>query len=298
MTEKLIQKAKQLGMMPSVCNWFQYFAQETWDRIGYVRTRKGLRIWETTVTQNLIFEFHTSKQLYNPIIPNTWGIEILEAVNESSNGNDIELFVQTTDGILFFAVQAKIINHKGFKRAGMVDGNYPNINHIVDGSNQIDLLCDYAARKGGIPLYLLYNFVNNTFKNQKLCKIDFEIEQYGCSISNALNIRTKYFKNGSWIIPTFLNLHPENALPWFTIPCCFLNKSNSEVLEMLDAANVDLAKIKKFNLFEIRNDSDWKAIKPFASNVSRNKEIDGIQSLNFNPRFRVIVSPELSYQKK
>ncbi|MBC7523279.1 MAG: hypothetical protein H7239_02415 [Flavobacterium sp.] len=307
MTEKLIQKAKQLAMIPSVCNWFQYFAQETWDRIGYARTRRGLEIWETTITQNLIFEFHTSKDLYNSLLPRTWGIDILESVNESTNGNDIELFVETTDGILFFAVQAKIINHKGFKRAGMIDGNYPFMNHEVSGNNQIDLLCDYADRKGGVPLYLLYNYVKNNFPSKNLCYINFEIEQYGCSISNAKNIRANNFKGGVWAIPTFLELHPDKALPWFVIPCCFLNKTKAEVLKMLQATDLDKNTIKNYDLYDIQTDREWKSLKPFTdiepdfvekNRLNSEEENDKIEKLRFNPRFRVIISPNLSYQRK
>jgi hypothetical protein len=41
MTPKLIRKAEQLWTNKTECNWFQYFAQETWDRIGYARPRRG-----------------------------------------------------------------------------------------------------------------------------------------------------------------------------------------------------------------------------------------------------------------
>ena len=297
MTTKLTEKMMQLGINKTICDWFQFFAQETWDRIGYARTRKGLKIWETTITQNLIFEFHTSKDLYSPISPNTWGIEILESINESTNGNDIELFVETNDGILFFAVQAKIINHKGFKRNGMIDGNYPNINHTVAGLNQIDLLCSYASNKGGIPIYLLYNFVKNSFENKRQCNIDFEIEQYGCSISNANHIKDNYFKNAIWSIPTFLNLHPNNALPWFVIPCCFQKMSKSDILKLLGETEIDISKIKEYDLYEIRTDKNWKSLEPFKTTEKKTSKTKN-NWIEFNPKYRVVISSELSYKKK
>ena len=68
MTSNFIEKARQLGTNPTECNWFQFFAQETWDRIGFARTRKGLKIFETTITQNLIFEYQASMELYQPIV--------------------------------------------------------------------------------------------------------------------------------------------------------------------------------------------------------------------------------------
>lgn len=306
MTYKLIEKAKELARNPTACNWFQFFAQETWDRIGYVRTRRGLKIWETTVTQNLMFEFHTSKEAYLPMMRATWGIEILESVNESTNGNDIELFVETSGGILFFAIQAKIINHDGFRRGGLVDGNYPYMNHTVGTNNQIDLLCDYASKKGGLPLYLLYNYVNDNYKENMLCGIDYEIEQYGCSIVNASYIKNNYLVGGVWTIPTFKNLHPNIALPWFTIPCCFSNKSKDEVLKMLGFESKSIDGLTNYSLDEIRNDKDWKYMRPFneikkeeiISEDDNKTESNLKDSIEFKPRYRIMVSPKLSVQKE
>lgn len=301
MTNKLIQKARELGMRPTECNWFQYFAQETWDRIGYARTHKGLRIWETTITQNLIFEFHVSKSLYasSPMLPYSWGIDILEAVNERTNGNDIELFVDTADGVLFFAIQAKIINHRGFLRAGMVNGNYPNMNHVVGGQNQIELLCDYASDKGGIPIYLLYNFVKNHFSRKVFCNTSFEIEQYGCSIASANKIKTNYFNGRVWTAPTFNDLHPNNALPWFVIPCCFASKTKEQILEMLGEEIVSSDNITSYNLNEIRSDNNWKVFSPFNEKGTINGDMENnINLAEFNPKYRVIISKELSYRNK
>lgn len=306
MTHKLIDKARQLALNPTACNWFQYFAQETWDRIGYVRTRRGLKIWETTVTQNLMFEFHTSKEAYLPMMRTTWGIEILESINESANGNDIELFVETKGGILFFAVQAKIINHEGFRRGGLIDGNYPYMNHVVATNNQIDLLCDYASRKGGLPLYLLYNYVNDTFDDKTLCNINFEIEQYGCSIVNASYIKTNFLVGGVWTIPTFKNLHPSIALPWFAIPCCFSNKTKEEVLQMLAFKDIPADNLTNYSLNDIRNDKEWKLMRPFNEikkeeilNEDENKiESNKKEFIEFKPKFRVIVSPKLAIEKQ
>ncbi len=305
MTDKLIEKARQLGMNPNVCNWFQYFAQETWDRIGYVRTRRGLKIWETTVTQNLMFEFHTSKALYFPAINLSWGVEILEAVNEKTNGNDIELFVEINGTILFFAVQAKIINHQGFKRVGIADGNYLQMNHVVGTHNQIDLLCSYASAKGGLPLYLLYNFVNNSFEEDSLCNIDFEIEQYGCSIVGASHIRDNYLINGIWTIPTFLDLHPDFALPWFVIPCCFKNKSKKEIIEMLAVEGISEGDLTDYSIDEIRSDKDWRPLHPFSEikedgpiDKQTGKEEITKEAIEFRPKFRVIVSPRISIEKQ
>ncbi len=296
MTPELIEKAKQLGVNPNVCNWFQFFAQETWNRIGYARSRRGHSITETTITQNLIFEFHTSKSLYSSMLPNSWGMEILESVNEIANGNDIELFVETQDGLMFFAIQAKIIYHHTGNNSQLSNGRYRAMNHSNINGNQIELLCNYAAHKGGLPLYLLYNYVNREMESDSKCNIDFGIEQYGCSISNAKKIKEHYFNGERVRTPSFNMLHPDHALPWFVIPCCFASKSKSQILEMLGEEELPADEVRSYTMDEVRYDDSWRNVDPF-SDFKKGKILK-TNTAEFRPRYRIIISQELSQKNK
>src|SRR5690606_29301845 len=131
--------------------------------------------------------------------------------NESTNGNDLEIFLKVNKRYIVFVLQAKMIQH--FK--SLSDGNYTRLNHSNDKGHQIDLLLAYAKKVNGIPLYLLYNWVNNSFKAAYRCDIRFGIQQYGCSIESAETIKSSYFSSGVWSIPKFSDLHPDVALPWF-----------------------------------------------------------------------------------
>ncbi len=300
MTDEFVDKGINLLLNRTTCSWFQFFAQETWDRIGFVRTRRGLKIHETTITQNLLFEYQIAKQLLSPLTRKGWDITMLEAVNESRNGNDIELFVNVNGSLMFFALQAKIINHSGAFGRGIVNGNYRYIPHEVGGRHQIDLLIDYARRKGGLPLYLLYNYVRNTFDEKTLCKVNFGIEQYGCSIVSAPYIKSTFYDGTNWEIPTFNDLHPGIALPWFVIPCCFMNSSQKEILQALGFGNSPEFEVKGYKLAEVMNDKDWKPIKPFNETSKNDEDVQeeeepglyGDKNIEFNPKFRIIVSPQ------
>ncbi|MFT4803699.1 MAG: hypothetical protein ACI9YE_000894 [Psychroserpens sp.] len=273
--------------LQTVCNWFQWCALDTWERIGFARTRKGLKIWETTLTQNLLINFHRSKQLFGYQDADWLNIEVYEAVDEKTNGNDIELFVQTKDGPMFFAVQAKVIYHNTSTHG---NGYYKQMKHLNTKGEQIDLLCDYAKKKKGIPLYLLYNWVNKVFDKKEKCKVHYDISQYGCSIVDALHIRSKYFNAGKWTIPTFLDLHPKPALPWFVIACCFTEMTKKEIKEMLGVAGLDY-ELRDYSIQDIKNDKDWKTFEPFEylfDKVPKPKELK--PKMKFNPKFRIFIS--------
>src|SRR5688572_6394868 len=93
----------QFNLNPNLCNFLQLVAYDTWKRIEFTRTRNGLKIFETTITQNILYEFRIYTDLF-PTIP----IRMFEAINEPMNGNDIELIIQTRHGFIIAPIQAKI----------------------------------------------------------------------------------------------------------------------------------------------------------------------------------------------
>ncbi len=136
---------------------------ETWERIEFTRTRKGLKIYETTITQNLLYLL----KKYSEYSGNKH-IEMFEATNEKTNGNDIEICINTKDGYLLFPTQAKILYKSG---------KYDKINH----GNQIENIVKYAKRTGGIPLHLFYNYDKRHADSE-----------YGCTIIKTKKLLLKF----------------------------------------------------------------------------------------------------------
>jgi hypothetical protein len=132
-------------MQNNIEEFLKRISWSVWDRIGFARTRRGLKIFETTITQNLLFNIMYAHQYLK--LP----IYLFEAHSEATNGNDIEFFIQCGNNYVLFPVQAKII---------YPNNKYKMIDHLVGGKQQIDLLTDYAKQKQGYPIYWLYNYVN------------------------------------------------------------------------------------------------------------------------------------------
>lgn len=289
----------QFQRKPTLCNFFQVIAHDTWERIMFARTRKGLKIFETTITQNILFEIIRTKEIVNARFGQYfWNIRIYEALNEKANGNDIELYMPYKNGYIFFPTQAKIIYHQGFKgKKKMRNGNYPKINHFVNATGQqINSLLAYASTKGGYPLYLFYNYVNKAFSNNSVCGIQFGIEQYGCSIVSARYMKSQYFKSGSWTIPTFDDLHPAIAYPFFVLPCCFsqLNKLGDLGTTYFPLDNdFSFRDLRIYSNADIEKAIGWKVFRVDDINERDFKDDNGNPEIKFYPKFRIVLEREV-----
>ena len=182
------------------------FSQRTWRRLGFCQRHKEVKTFETTITQNLIFDLLEFVQLTE-----TPKLRLLEARDESANGNDIEVFVQHGDGYILFPTQAKSL---------YPSGKYEKINHQSGGKFQIHALLEYAIKRQGIPLYLFYNYY--PLRKDVAAWEDvfgFGHDCFGCSLVNAHLIAGRYFDaaNVRWSIPGFLDLHPRPAIPLFQL---------------------------------------------------------------------------------
>jgi len=270
---------------PSLSNWLEYFSGMTWNRIGILSKIKS-RVSETTITENLVFEFHLISG--SGIFP----IEIYMAKDEKANGNDIEIFIETYAGYILMPCQAKIIkgNYK-----------YSSIPHKVKGREQIDLLLEYAKRKKGIAAYLLYNYSDHFFRNDKLQnEISFPVESFGCSIANASFLKETYYdkrtrnNKPTWKIPSFYDLHPVCAMPLH-----YLGYLDSSKWFPFDQSLNKDKSIKFYTGEEIENDSNWKELiqrgaigRIKLENSEITSEIQQTPSSLpvFNPKFRIVFS--------
>jgi len=263
---------------------------ETWERIAFARTRFGLKIFETTITQNLIYNL-TKNKTKN-------GIILFEAIDEATNGNDIEIFVKTKGGYLFLPTQAKIIYNQR--------NNYPKMEH----GNQINDLIAYANLYSGIPFYLLYNYYPNSEYafTQNICGVKCKKEYLGCTLVSATYLLdnfafkakiTKGKRKGSpkWIIPKFVDLHNNNinsiAKPWFILSCCGSHLTAKDLVRKLTPSttyeNLNWDKIHEIQEEDFFYDQAWKEI-----------EIESLESVDiskreyqyFKPKFRIVINAE------
>ena len=111
----------------TLCDEMKNLSIETWERIGFARSRPGLKIYETTITQNLLFELKKFSERHK-----ITQIDMFEATNEKTNGNDLEIFLRVGSKYLCLPTQAKIIYG---------NGKYPRMEH----GNQINDLMSYSS---------------------------------------------------------------------------------------------------------------------------------------------------------
>lgn len=275
--------------MQSVKEWAEDFAKYTWGRLNFVYHHKQARLYETTITDDLIFQI-------NQRFVDKGAVLLLEhADNEKRNGNDIEFVVEYQNQFIIFPIQAKRIYAKQ---------RYPRFSH----ENQLKHLMMYAKKVGGVPLYLLYNYNPRNFTHPAiLCGKNLTTEHYGCTLVRADFIRDHFAnanegKNKSaWKIPSFSCLHPEHAFPWhllFYEPNFF-----SERYQVKNLFDSGLGyTLKKYTLNELLLDQSWKSATP----INQQTKVDSSPTLtrdfadssdnrkkefsDFSPRFRIVIS--------
>lgn len=295
MDDKISKAISEVWEGENAQNILKTISANVWNKIEFARERKGLKIYETTVTQDIL------SFVMFAALETKFDIKLFEAKAEKTNGNDIECYVETEKGFLFLPMQAKII-YKNFK--------YTQIDHQVGKrkKEQIDLLIKYAKEKKGYPLYLLYNY----YKGEKLIK-DLEDKTkmahqlFGVSYIDAFFLRNNYYqkrtsKKGkkTWKIPSFKDLHPYPAKAFHQI----LDKKSLSgdgynfIIENFQSENNNL-NLKMYTREELMDDEDWIDLTPAPSigrlqnDFDENKFIKGeigFRRNEFNPKFRMILS--------
>lgn len=176
------------------CSWLRSYQKAVWHRIGYSRLR-GLKVYETAITQNLVFDL---------ALKNFSNVQILESKDEKANGSDLLIDICCDKGSRKFAVQAKI----AYKNE-----SFPMIGHVVKKTNsrQIDLLINFAKNNGLHPAYMFYGYKKSSLN-----------DNYGISISDANTIRINYLPTPfSVIIPTMVDLIAGGfSEPAHDVLCC------------------------------------------------------------------------------
>ena len=288
-----------------VASFIKFFSVLTWEKIGFVRRQRRLKFHEVTVTQNLLFQFRILSEAF----PTT--VEMFEAIDEKTNGNDIELFIKTREGYVFFACQAKIA-HKS------KTGIYTSIEHPTGPKakkirQQIESLIDYAedapaiktGLKKGIPIYLFYNYSDdvNTLSAVQSTTTD-DVEVYGCSYVDARElVGATYYNSPHWIRkPSFTLLHPKMGKPFYTL-FNYLGKPQADLLRSFlspsdsvkansESGISDLAVYQRPQL-DNRDSDYWVPIRTALANeqLTNSTQVrvaNEEQGPEFNPKYRIV----------
>lgn len=212
---------------PTVCDLFKSAARDTWARIYFSRKTPRLKIHETSISQNLVYEMNLIKSRFPAL-----KFDIFESFNEQANGDDLELTVRQADGFYFtYAIQSKIIYHRRLKGViNLKDGHYQQFKHTVGKGaakkNQVDLLLKYAGDNDFIPLYMLYNYASRDLGP------GFDPELFGCTVIGAKYLKRYHSGADGNLFSNvkFSDLHTDRAFPWHELVCIlpFLSRRNME----------------------------------------------------------------------
>ena len=305
--DQLNELYAKLEKEQSICAWAALYAATVWNKIGFMRSLVRGRIFETTLTQDLLFQFYTMAN--DRQLP----IELYEALDETSNGNDLELFIEKRDGYIHVPIQAKLIDR---------DGKYGRLHHKIGHHYQIDLLLSYAKSNGALPLYLLYNHSataarqwpdgdehnhdNIPFDNAGMnLHENTSIQEYGCSIVAAKHLKDLFCTKpqtrkttNTWKTPGFPDIHPSPALPFSALFCKLVKDPVERWSEILHLQKLPTLQAYSYN--QVVDKKTWRdktppatigRIRGFEENLITDNFLEKEPTV-FNPKFRIIMSNE------
>jgi hypothetical protein len=262
-----------------IINHLKSYASYTWSRIAFTWQNNRGKLFETTLTQDLIFWLYQMGHYTD--LP----FELWESQDETANGNDLELAVQTPNGYLLFPCQAKKITplHK-----------YPKLNHSVNGVQQIYSLLKYSHNNNGMGIYLFYNCCQDRNHTSKHWHGDFDkISSYGCSVVPADFLNDTYLTDIRWKIPTFQELHPKAGVPFHQ----FIEEliTNSAFSNKLWDYYYKDASMSYFSYEDLYNPEKWNNLTPppRISGIPAEKTLAGTkitQAIEFKPKFRIVIN--------
>ena len=187
----------------------QSLSKDIWERLRDVSalpTAYSVRFGEETITDIMMLDLNR-QGLTRAIFVQT------PKSKEALAGTDFEWWLGSdATGWIRLAVQAKKI-HLG-------SGRYPNLKHPVKGVSQIDLLEQFAARQGAIPLYCLYNYTDiaDSSRHWHCCQRPFQEEELGCTITPSSNIKQSI---RLWGAKNFDFVHSQmDTIPWRCLALC------------------------------------------------------------------------------
>lgn len=281
-------------------DWLNYLSIKTWYDLEKGRVIGGVR--EETLTENILLE--TCDAMNKAKMP----VRLFRALDEKTNGGDLEIFVQHKNKYVRLALQAKKV---------FVDKKYiyDSADHIIKGSGQlqINLLLDYASKMKAVPLFLFYNYCDNETINERILyqeKIKPPITHFGCSFTDAHWVKQQ-FVSGSpekWSKkPGIIDVHPPSR-PFSELDLFRTGYSWGELMKKLNistaADDIDLIDPAALDIT-----SDWREYRPnpvfkkndetineFAVNptgasdfITKGQQKESTEIKGFFPKFRMVL---------
>ncbi|WP_303316592.1 hypothetical protein Q4Q34_07235 [Flavivirga abyssicola] len=103
MNNAITEEIQKLYAGKDISKILSMISINVWNRIAFARSRKGFKIYETTITQDILHHLALASDISNH------GMKLFEAKSEKANGNDIECYIKVNGGFLFFPIQAKLM---------------------------------------------------------------------------------------------------------------------------------------------------------------------------------------------
>lgn len=264
----------------SLYNWAAFYSVLTWHKVGWALQTKTGKIYETSITQDLVYQF------YELGLQTKLPIELYESRNEKANGNDLEFFIETLNGYIAYPVQAKIINRYG---------KYDKFHYKNKNGRQLDALIEYAERIGGIPLYMFYNFISNSEWHSRRYAPQYKpIEFFGCSFTSGIYLKETFVDK----TPGFYDIHPLNGIDIQT----FFEQAHSATDDSSIPCSNFIADegshIRFYDRESVIDPAKWEDRTPFPS-IGRISSVNfgkGLQKREFVsflhafiPKFRIVI---------
>ena len=174
-------------------------AESAWHRLGASRDL-DVRLGEETLTDLLVLDFSMSVPRHKiKFIPTT-------KPKEAVQGTDLVVYVRRdTNKADIYAVQAKRLYERSYNCLNAQSGS--------SNGHQINILEDYAMALRAIPLYLLFNHVDDKDSDSAWqCCQTIDKRQFGCTLVPSWRVRDAISTRGC---RTFKYIHSDlAALPW------------------------------------------------------------------------------------
>jgi len=150
---------------------------------------------------------------------------------------------------------------------------------------------------GGVPAYLLYNYIPREAQNEAFKKIMHQ-EQYGITFTEATpfsHLLGESVLSGTLPkVPTFNSLHPHPARPLHTLICNVING-------LMNISNFSVNyELTYYNIREITEDRNWERsrrasigfIQPGDWKKNAKKASGNSNSDIFRPKYRLVFGDE------
>ena len=207
----------------------ELIAEDTWQRVKESWDH-GVRLGEETLTDLLILDFMRFK-------PSHYKLFQINKKEEARIGADLEIRLHAGENqAAVFAVQAKKLYQSR---------RYERLNAKVksSGSSQMDTLEAYSQEVGALPLYLLYNYMDQRdMQPYWHCCQCLDERQLGCTLVPSWTIRQAISNHGcrnfDWIHKSC------DALPWR----CLFDCPKGSDHQLLPAARLSLSVFRKLYL--------------------------------------------------